>query len=544
MPSLGASPIPVVCSSFPSPTTKYTQKVAMAIFRAFLIHSILSYCTLSVTVIPLALNLPKPYPNDMLPVASDHDLLVKIAPGLELNGQKHHVATSSYSAGPWGNGINETSGLYAGQDSFVRGAIDASARRQHLVFRPDDVWYTILTQLSFYLRKHKDDQTVREIWDNFDGRPLPKSNGWMWIVGGMDVVMNTVFKQRSKANWLPDWLRPSFTSLPSRPMNTNSSGYEMMAKSVFMASSTPSTEDIQPFGCGIGDGFPSVTLLGTKVEWAEIADKLTKVEKRVFGNEPALYALNLRPILARFIATFDIPYDPAIRLFWSDMVTATLQRPLCHTTDIVTGWINGFHFWDGAGNLLSSAHPLSTNNDTVQIDNIMYPWRKTKDLPTAYSEITTCTSGDTPWEGHEHILVGMMATTIKKGVPEGYRTALKMAGFTLPPTVTDSDHSILQPQPAWISHLKIESVSQLFSHPLCRDFVGALLTSIPRMEGPRLGRAVIPEVRPIVNSLCVRNPISSIIYYFFFEAYLIPYLLRVNTQCYQRRMNSGQGTTD
>jgi hypothetical protein len=489
----------------------------MAIFRSFLIHSILSYCTLSVTVIPLALNLPKPYPNDVVPVASDHDLLVKIAPGLELNGQKHHVATSSYSYGPWSNGINKTSGLYAGQDSFVRGAIDASARQQHLVLRPDDVWYTILTQLGFYLRKHKDDQTVRGIWDNFDGRPLPKNNGWVWIAGGMDYVLNMVFKQRSKANWLSDWVRPTITSLPSRPMNTNSSGYEMMANSVFMASSTPSTEDIQPFGCGIGDGFPSVTLLGTKAEWIEIADKLTEVEKIVFGSEPALYALSLRPIITRFIATFNTPYDPAIRLFWSDMVTATPQRPLCHTTDIVTGWINGFHFWDGAGNLLFSTIRGSTNNNnnnTVQLDNITYPWRKTKDMPTALSEITLCTSGDTMWEGYEHILVGMMAKTIKKGIPDDYGTAMKMAGFILPPTVTDSDHSILQPQPAWISHFKVESVSQLSSHPLCNDYVVALLTNISRTEGLRLGRAVIIKLGTIANSLFVLNLVSSIIDFF------------------------------
>jgi hypothetical protein len=184
------------------------------------------------------------------------------------------------------------------------------------------------------------------------------------------------------------------------------------------------------------------------------------MEKRTFGNEPYSYARTLRPLLTRFIATFDTPNDPAIRLFWSDMVTATPQRPLCQTTDIVTGWINGFHFWDGAGNPLSSAPSWSTSNDVINYDSIIYPGRKTKDLPTAYSEITTCTSGDTPWEAEEHILVGMVAKTIRKGEPEDYRTAMKMAGFILPPTVTSNDHSILQPQPAWISHLKLGSVSR------------------------------------------------------------------------------------
>jgi hypothetical protein len=135
------------------------------------------------------------------------------------------------------------------------------------------------------------------------------------------------------------------------------------------------------------------------------------------------------------------------------MITATPRQPLCQTTDIITGWINGFHFWDGTGNLLSSnPFPQSTSNDTVRIDNIPYPWRKTNDLPTAYSAIRSCISQDSPWAAHDKTTVGMMAKSIKKGIPEGYKKAMQMAGFILPPTVVDADHSILQPEPVWITH--------------------------------------------------------------------------------------------
>jgi hypothetical protein len=136
-------------------------------------------------------------------------------------------------------------------------------------------------------------------------------------------------------------------------MNTNSSGYEMMAKSVFIASSTLSTEDIQPFACSTGHGFSSVTLLGTKADWIETADKVTQMERGAFGKASSSHANSLRPLFTRFIATFDLPNNLASRLFWSDMVTAALQQPLCHTINIISRWVNAFHFWDGAGYPLS-----------------------------------------------------------------------------------------------------------------------------------------------------------------------------------------------
>lgn len=62
-----------------------------------------------------------------------------------------------------GGGINKTNGIYAAQDSLIRSAIDAGAKHQHLVLRSDDNWFTILSQLSFYMRRHEDDELVRNM---------------------------------------------------------------------------------------------------------------------------------------------------------------------------------------------------------------------------------------------------------------------------------------------------------------------------------------------------------------------------------------------
>jgi hypothetical protein len=286
--------------------------------RVLLFHSVLyiSSHVFAVIVIPLTLAFPKPYESDLPPINSTHDLLIKLNPSLQRAGREDELVLSSVYGGPVGENI--TDGVYAAQDSVVRGAIDASAKHQHLLLRPDDVWLTILTQLSFYMRKHKDDQLVRDMWNNLDGQIPPRSSEWAHILKLMDQWIMTQSKERSKENWVLDWVRPSFTSLPGRPMgiaSTNGSGEEMMANAVFMAVSTPSFEHIAPFGCL--NGIPSITLSGEKLDWIKLMDKLAQMEKGTFGNEPASYARNLRPLLTRFIATFDIPNDPTIRLFWN-----------------------------------------------------------------------------------------------------------------------------------------------------------------------------------------------------------------------------------
>jgi hypothetical protein len=116
-----------------------------------------------------------------------------------------------------------------------------------------------------------------------------------------------------------------------------------------MASSIPLTEDIAPIACGFG--IPSITLLGTQKDWELLLLKLNRLAES--GDQPLQYSQNLRPILSRFIATFQDPNKHAIRQFWNDMVT--LNRGQCATTSTVSGWINGFHYWDHLGNPLVAA---------------------------------------------------------------------------------------------------------------------------------------------------------------------------------------------
>jgi hypothetical protein len=437
----------------------------MVLVQTILFCSVLYYFTNAVIVIPLTMNLPKPYENPLKPAKSNSDLLQILHSG---TGIENSVYWSSFTIP--GNGTAfDSQDIYASHDSFVRGAIDASTTHQHLVIQPQDVWLTILKQMSSYMRKRKDDKFVSENWNYLDGSVDDSSALHVLGMFVADGWMEFQFGRRDKTNWLRDWVRPNVGTVTSSSLLTNGTDEDMIAKALMMSTSTPTKppEGLLSFPCE--NGIPSITLLGTKADWKNISDKLDPLIKFKFGKEPALYGAILRPILSRFIETFDKPNDLGVRQFWSDIITVTPKQKLCRTTNYVTGWINAFHFWDGAGGLVptvnsASVNPSSNNpspasnsgeqlqNDALVFDNITYPWRHCEDLPTSYSHTTMCMAYDAPGWGLGQLLVGMLAKSATKGIPEGYEQAMSRAGFKLPSSVQKSDHSILKPLPAYIHY--------------------------------------------------------------------------------------------
>ncbi|KAF2432501.1 hypothetical protein EJ08DRAFT_677429 [Tothia fuscella] len=196
----------------------------MLIIRAVILSSLSCHIAFAVIVIPMTLYFPKPYENDVKPICNDSDLLHRLDPRLRARkGSPTVVLESKYGLiGRSRHDMNWTDNIYEQQDSLVRGAIDASAKPQHLVLRPDDIWYTALTQFSFYMRAHENEKLIQEIWDNFDGRLPPRNNEWVLITSIMDQWTQSVFKQRDKSNWLLNWVRPCLAKFRIRSTaNTN-----------------------------------------------------------------------------------------------------------------------------------------------------------------------------------------------------------------------------------------------------------------------------------------------------------------------------------
>jgi hypothetical protein len=94
----------------------------VALVRKFILCLVAFHLAHAVIVIPITLNLPKPYENPVGPAKSSAEILQNLHAGTKLG---NFVAVSSLSTpgAKYLHSINESPGIYASHDSFVRGYI-------------------------------------------------------------------------------------------------------------------------------------------------------------------------------------------------------------------------------------------------------------------------------------------------------------------------------------------------------------------------------------------------------------------------------------
>jgi hypothetical protein len=395
----------------------------------------------AVTVIPSELNLPRVYDGPG-PVKSERDLLFLGAPGTSAakNPSITKILSSSH------RGLDASHGIHSSSDSFVRGALDAWAVHQHFVIRPEDVWFTILVQLNFYMSKHGDDKEVRDKFVNFQG----KQNITIMKMEIDDILREFQYaiQGRVKTEWLLDWIQPRFSTSNER---------DNMMGNIFMMGLMKSY--FAYYGRTPVCGIPSITLLGKQQDWERLLAKLDRLPE--FGPEPTTYSNYLRPILKRFVKTFQTPEDPEIRQFWSNIVSGSRTPPSGCTgpTYYITGWITGFHFWKADGSSLPGLglRESSSRDKRFTLDDVTYPPRSTANLPFGYATVPI--KLDLEWNRFytdAELLVGMMGKNITKGKPEGYDEAMRKVNFKLPSSVASSQHGTLQPVPTWFLYVQDE----------------------------------------------------------------------------------------
>jgi hypothetical protein len=405
----------------------------MTFSTKLIFHCLLLHHTLAVIVIPLSLTVPQFYKTTTKPVLSGLELVSRIVPSL--NERK----VSPEPSFEW-RGRDKRYTIYPSRDSLIRGSVEAGFQHQHLAIRPDDVWLTILSQMNFYLKRHRMEKVVLDKFDNIQG------NGHWIFVSLIFMTPERPFamemRQRNKTDWLLDWIQPGFS--------TTTADDKFTADFQLMATSTPASEPGLSPTCGFG--IPSITLLGTPKDWETLLRKLDRFQE--FGEELARYSTNLRPILSRMVATFKDPNSYDIRQFWSNMIIP--ERGQCNKSTVLSGWINGFHFWDQTGNLLPKNSGSREGFPSVVLDDVAYSWQDSAQLPTASYSFRLCA------EVELFAFGGMLATSVIEGIPEGYVEAMRSVKFTLPSSVVDGHHSTLQPYNAHAIAAKGEKVSLAF----------------------------------------------------------------------------------
>lgn len=87
-----------------------------------------------------------------------------------------------------------------------------------------------------------------------------------------------------------------------------------------------------------------MTLLGEKCDWEEILRRLEKLKG--FGEETTRFYTLLKPVVSRFVRSFENSAGEEVVSFW--------QR-IAHFTEggsgpsYFSGWITAFCFWDARG---------------------------------------------------------------------------------------------------------------------------------------------------------------------------------------------------
>ena len=147
------------------------------------------------------------------------------------------------------------------KNGFVYAAIDAYSSHHHLILRPEDIWFAILTQLSLYINAHAEElrsffvahEGQKELWIIYDSGSIHTVD-----MGDFARRMGYLLSKNVKDPELHPWIIPAFS--------TTTNNDRVVASVIMMGA----LQKYFSYGCGMTCALPSVTLLGEKSDWVRI----------------------------------------------------------------------------------------------------------------------------------------------------------------------------------------------------------------------------------------------------------------------------------
>ncbi|KAH9237625.1 hypothetical protein K456DRAFT_1940459 [Colletotrichum gloeosporioides 23] len=184
------------------------------------------------------------------------------------------------------------------QNGFLWAVYHAYSNHHHLHIRPEDIWFAILTQLSFYINANS--ESLRSLFVEHEGRK----------------------------------------KLEIRLLTSTMASTDFVASILFMGA----MQNYFSYEAQLRCGLPSVTLQGDVADYEDILARLHKIEE--FGDEPKQFVKLMRPILEHMIMSFDTPDSPQVEVFWNKVATFHSRGS---GGDHVSGWLGVFSFWSASG---------------------------------------------------------------------------------------------------------------------------------------------------------------------------------------------------
>ncbi|KPM41850.1 hypothetical protein AK830_g4747 [Neonectria ditissima] len=232
------------------------------------------------------------------------------------------------------------------KNGFVWAAYHAYSNSHHLTIRPDDIWLSIITQISSYVNAYAETPSAYFVEHEEQKREVVIAKSLDNVDSGtLAERMKHMIAEKVKDAELRTWVMPEFS--------TTSDTDRVVASVLFMGTSHEFSSPSMGLTCGI----PSVTLLGEVADYKNIQARLDKLDE--MGEEPGLFADMLRPILRYMIMSFEDPTNPKVVSFWNKIVTR-------HE---LSGWGKSFH----------------TQNKVL--DGVEYPQVEVREVPSGFNTI-------------------------------------------------------------------------------------------------------------------------------------------------------------
>jgi hypothetical protein len=262
-------------------------------------------------------------------------------------------------------------------NGFVHAAFTAYSWHHHLVIRPEDVWFAILSQLNVYINANA--EALRDHFVSHQGQKelRVKEVGNIHTVdfGMLARRMTALIQENVKDPDLRDWIMPAFSTTTVTDRTTAAVLMMGSMKAYFK------------YRCCLMCGIPTVTLLGERADYEDILKRLEKLPE--LGPEASTFADLLRPVLRNFIATFDPEQSTVSHDFWSKIAhhLGGGSGP-----SYLGGWLTAFCFWNDKGECMydqqtESRNPWETDSDRLELDGVSYHDVDISDIPNGFASV-------------------------------------------------------------------------------------------------------------------------------------------------------------
>ncbi|KAI1742870.1 hypothetical protein F4680DRAFT_385285 [Xylaria scruposa] len=270
--------------------------------------------------------------------------------------------------------------LIADNNGFVNAVVKAFNQHHHIVIRPEDIWLAILTQFSSYVNAHGEELRSHFVAHEGQKNLVVKYDGadrYSIDFADFALKIGDLMEENIVDPELRRWITPAFSTTTQHDVVISSIVMMGMLQHYFK------------YTCFATCGIPSITLLGEKSDYEKILARLDKLEQ--YGDEPSAFTRLLKPILRRFMSSFDEPNRQEVRDFWRDICSVESMSG----SDKYNGWISAFCFWDSQGkSQLSSQSRLKEwyerDDDWLPalcLDDIYYGYINSDQVPPGYTTL-------------------------------------------------------------------------------------------------------------------------------------------------------------